>query len=227
MIAASDSDWLQARVQLLEKEKALTKLRDEVSEARRKMPWRRISEPYCFSDNSGRYSLNDLFTDKTQLVVYHYMFGPGWSVGCKSCSFWADQYDAMEVHLAARDVALAVVSRAPWQDFADFKNRMGWKFRWLSSSDSRFNEDFNVSFPGQSQGVYNYVETKVQEELPGLSVFAKDDDGNVYHTYSAYARGLDSLNATYQVLDLVPKGRDEDNLPYGMAWLEFHDQYGN
>jgi predicted dithiol-disulfide oxidoreductase (DUF899 family) len=132
----------------------------------------------------------------------------------------------MASHLAARDVALAVVSRAPWQDFQDFKSRMGWQFRWLSSATCDFNRDFHVSFPGQEQGTYNYREGSVIEELPGVSVFAKDETKQIFHTYSAYARGLDPLNATYQVLDLVPKGRDEKSLPFPMAWVQFHDQYG-
>lgn len=225
MKIATDEAWLQARVELLEKEKALTKLRDEVNTARRELPWRLIEKNYQFKQDDEVLSLSDLFEGKSQLVVYHYMYGPGWQEGCKSCSFWADQYDAMEVHLAARDVALAVVSRAPWQDFQAFKARMGWKFRWLSSEACDFNQDFKVSFPGEEQGFYNYRDVPVREELPGVSVFAKDEEGTVFHTYSAYARGLDPLNATYQVLDLVPKGRNEGSLPYAMSWLEFHDQY--
>lgn len=225
MKIATDEAWLQARVELLEKEKTLTKLRDEVNAARRELPWRLIEKNYQFKQGEQILSLSDLFEQKSQLVVYHYMYGPGWQEGCKSCSFWADQYDAMEVHLGARDVALAVVSRAPWQDFQAFKARMGWKFRWLSSEACDFNQDFKVSFPGEEQGFYNYRDVPVREELPGVSIFAKDEEGAVFHTYSAYARGLDPLNATYQVLDLVPKGRNEGSLPYAMSWLEFHDQY--
>ncbi len=224
MKVATESEWLQARAKLLEKEKALTKLRDEVTSARQAMPWREVTEDYRFSSEQGDFGLGDLFKDKSQLVVYHYMYGPGWQEGCKSCSFWADQYDAMETHLSARDVSLAVVSRAPWQDFQDFKARMGWQFHWLSSAACDFNRDFNVSFPDQERGTYNYQETMVREELPGVSVFAVEED-KIFHTYSAYARGLDPLNATYQVLDLVPKGRDETSLPYAMSWVQFHDQY--
>ena len=218
--------WIEARLALLEKEKQLTRMRDEVAAARREMPWRLVETEYEFADAEGVSSLAQLFGDKTQLVVYHYMYGPGWKEGCKSCSFWADQYDAINYHIGARDVALAVVSRAPWQDFQEFKKRMGWGFKWMSSFGNTFNTDYNVSFPGVAQGDYNFKESSVMEEMPGLSVFAKDETGAIFHTYSVYARGLDPLNATYQILDLVPKGRDEADLPFGMSWLNFHDQYG-
>lgn len=225
MKLADSATWHTARLELLEKEKQLTRLRDEVAEARRQMPWRQVETNYQFSDENGAANLSDLFQDKSQLVLYHYMYGPGWQEGCKSCSFWADQYDTINHHIGARDVALAVVSRAPWQDFQAFKKRMGWKFRWLSSSESTFNTDFNVSFPNQSTGTYNFQETNVMEEMPGLSVFAKNEAGDIFHTYSVYSRGLDPLNATYQVLDLVPKGRDEAGLPFAMSWVKFHDRY--
>jgi predicted dithiol-disulfide oxidoreductase (DUF899 family) len=155
MKIASDSEWHRDRVELLDKEKALTKLRDEVNAARRQMPWRKIKAAYEFTDESGRQSLQDLFGSHSQLVSYRYMCGPGWSEGCLGCSFCADQYDAVAVHLAARDVAFAVVSRAPFEDFSEFKTRMGWQFRWLSSASTSFNMDFSVSFPGRSGGTYN------------------------------------------------------------------------
>lgn len=230
MKIAAKNEWLEARQVLLEKEKALTKLRAEVAAHRQNMPWRLVDEDYEFADEAGTKRISELFGDASQLVVYHYMYGPGWQEGCKSCSFWADQYDAMVPHLKARDVALAVVSRAPWQDFQAFKRRMGWQFPWFSSDGTSFNTDFHVSFPGLSEGVYNYRQTGVREEMPGVSIFVKQDNEgatNVYHTYSAYARGLDPLNATYQVLDLVPKGRDEEELAFSMQWVNFHDQYEN
>ncbi|MGE0624877.1 MAG: DUF899 domain-containing protein [Pseudomonadales bacterium] len=217
--------WLEARRALLAKEKALTRLRDEVASARRELPWERVELDYQFEGPDGSETLGDLFAGKHQLIVYHFMYGPDWEEGCKSCSFWADQYDAVNLHIGARDVALAVVSRAPWQTFQPFKARMGWRFKWVSSAGSSFNEDYGVSFPGRERGIYNYRETDVMEELPGLSVFYRDDDGALYHTYSAYSRGLDALNAVYQMLDLVPKGRDEAALDYPMAWVRHHDRY--
>ncbi len=226
MNVVEPTDWLLARLDLLEKEKALTQLREDVAAARRGLPWTQVKPDYCFTDETGSYRLRELFAGRSQLVVYHFMYGPGWQEGCKSCSFWADQYDAMSAHLAARDVSLAVISSAPWPDFQAFKQRMGWQFQWLSSNGTSFNEDFGVSFPNQNEGVYNYQRTKVMAEMPGVSVFATNaDDDQVFHTYSAYARGLDALNATYQILDLVPRGRDESELPFPMHWVRLHDQY--
>jgi len=217
--------WLEARKALLAKEKQLTQLRDEVSRARQAMPWQEVTNEYTFDAPEGKATLADLFDDKSQLITYHYMYGPDWQEGCKSCSFWADQYDAINKHIGARDVAIACVSRAPLEVFEPFKRRMGWQFRWVSSATNTFNMDYNVSFPGVDTGVYNYRETNVMEELPGLSVFYKADDDRIYHTYSVYSRGLDALNATYQMLDLVPKGRDEEALDFPMAWVKLHDQY--
>jgi predicted dithiol-disulfide oxidoreductase (DUF899 family) len=224
-IIVNDDDWLTARKELLAKEKEFSKIRDQLSLARQAMPWRRLDKNYTFESALGSYTLGELFKGTSQLITYHYMFGPDWQEGCKSCSFWADQYDTINQHIGQRDVSLAVISRAKWQAFDPFKTRMGWKFHWLSSADNSFNQDFNVSFSGQQKGTYNYRETDVMEELPGLSVFTKDDDGTIYHTYSCYSRGLDPLNATYQMLDLVPKGRDEKALPFPMAWVNFHDKY--
>ncbi len=221
----NDKAWLEARRALLAKEKELTKLRDEVAKARQAMPWRKVEEHYIFDGPQGEVSLADLFDGKSQLIVYHFMYGPDWGEGCKSCSFWADQYDTIDMHIGARDVALACVSRAPLEQFEAFKQRMGWKFSWVSSVGNSFNRDYQVSFPGKQRGTYNYRETDVMEELPGLSVFYRDGDGAVYHTYSTYSRGLDALNATYQMLDLVPKGRDEKDLDYPMAWVRHHDNY--
>lgn len=221
----SHDEWTEARTVLLEKEKHLNRLRDELAADRRRLPWTKVAEKYVFDDEHGRTTLSELFQGKSQLIVYHYMYGKGWQEGCKSCSFWADQYDTINQHIGERDLALFVISRAPWQDFSDFKNRMGWQFSWLSSADNSFNEDYHVSFDSPGAGYYNYHTTGVGEEMPGLSVFYKDDSGEIFHTYSCYSRGLDPLNATYQMLDLVPKGRDEQDLPFAMAWVQFHDAY--
>ncbi len=219
------STWLAARVALLAKEKQLTRLRDEVTRARQAMPWQAVTAEYVFDTPDGTATLADLFEDKSQLITYHFMYGADWQEGCKSCSFWADQYDAISRHIGARDVAMVCVSRAPVEVFTPFKQRMGWRFRWVSAANNTFNTDYHVSFPGQQTGFYNYRETSVAEEMPGLSVFYKGDDGSIYHTYSAYARGLDVLNATYQMLDLVPKGRDEGDLEHPMSWVQLHDRY--
>ncbi len=223
-------EWLAARISLLKKEKELTKLRDEVTALRQAMPFREVTEDYLFSGPDGDCRLSDLFGDKSQLITYHYMFGADWQEGCKSCSFWADQYDTINKHIGQRDVALAVISRGPWQALTRFKKRMGWQFTWLSSGGNSFNQDFGVSFDPSSsdkpgEGFYNYTTGRAAAEMPGLSVFLKATDGKIFHTYSCYARGLDPLNATYQMLDLVPKGRDEGGLSYPMAWLNFHDSY--
>ena len=223
--SVSKDEWVRARKLLLEKEKELTHLRDEVAVARQRLPWHRVETTYQFSGPDGDVTLAELFGDKSQLVIYHFMYGPGWQEGCKSCSFWADQYDTISTHIAARDVALAVVSRAPWQEFQSFKERMAWRFTWVSSAENTFNMDYHVSHPEGGEGEYNYRTTGVMEEMPGLSVFAKDDNGEIFHTYSCYSRGLDALNATYQVLDLVPKGRDEQDLGFSMGWVQLHDQY--
>ena len=221
----NDAAWITARQELLAKEKEFSKLRDELTAARQALPWRRIEKEYEFESDQGKFTLNDLFAGKSQLITYHFMYGPGWQEGCQRCSFWADQYDTVNLHIGQRDVSLTVISRAPWREFQQFKERMGWQFHWLSSFENTFNSDFNVSFPDQETGFYNYRETRVGEELPGLSVFYRDDSGDIFHTYSCYARGLDPLNATYQMLDLVPHGRNEGDLPFPMAWVKLHDKY--
>ncbi len=219
------AEWIAARQALQAREKELTRLRDEVTRLRMQMPWCKVEQTYEFEGADGKMSLADLFGTKSQLIIYHFMYGPDWDEGCKSCSFWADQYDAINVHIGARDVALAVISRAPWQQFEAFRARMGWRFRWLSSSGNTFNQDFKVSFPGAETGFYNFRETRVMDEMPGLSVFCKDRQGSIFHTYGTFSRGLDCLNATYQMLDLVPKGRDEGGLSFPMAWVKHHDKY--
>jgi predicted dithiol-disulfide oxidoreductase (DUF899 family) len=224
--AVSREDWLAARKALLTEEKVFMKTRDALSAKRRNLPRYRIEKDYVFDGGSGKARLQDLSHGKSQLIIYHFMFGADWQQGCKSCSFWADHFDGMAPHLAARDVAFACVSIAPLEKLLAFKSRMGWAFDWYSSAGTSFNEDFGVTGqPGQTL-VYNYDKPKKDAgELPGLSVFARAD-GGIYHTYSCYARGLDNLNGTYQMLDLVPKGRDEDSLEWPMAWVKHHDRYG-
>lgn len=229
--AAPREAWLKARLALLEKEKALTRMRDEVAAERRALPKVRIAKDYVFTGPAGPVKLADLFEGKNQLIVYHFMLGPDWTDPCKSCSFWAEQFDALRVHLLHRDAALGAVSRAPFAKIAAVKARMGWRFPWYSSHGSDFNRDFHVSFdPGDrvdGKVEYNFERREFGgSEAPGLSVFSKNEAGEIFHTYSCYARGLDPLNGTYQLLDLTPKGRDEAGLPGPMAWVRLKDQYG-
>ena len=230
MRVVSKEEWLEARKSLLEEEKALQRARDALAKKRRELPWRWVEQDYEFEGENGTVSLADLFGDCSQLIIYHFMYHPDWDEGCKSCSFWADQYDAAIPHLRARDVALACVSRGPLDKLLAYRARMGWSFPLISSANSSFNYDFNVSFtPEQVEarnGIYNYRQAGwLAEELPGLSTFIRDGDGTIYHTYSTFSRGLDPLNATYQMLDLVAKGRDEDGLEFPMAWVRRNDQY--
>ncbi len=225
----SHDEWLAARLELLSREKELTRLRDELSRQRRALPWVRVDKEYLFDTPDGPRTLAGLFAGGGQLLVYHFMFGPSWQEGCPSCSFWADSFDGVIVHLEQRDVTMVAVSRAPLAALEAYKARMGWRFPWVSSLDTDFNFDYGVSFtPSQqeSAGQYNFRSVeRPGEELPGLSAFARDEAGQVYHTYSCYARGLDPFNSAYQLLDLSPKGRDEDGLPWPMAWLRRHDSY--
>ncbi len=226
----SHVEWLAARSEFLTKEKEFTRLRDELSGQRRALPWEKVGKRYEFDSTHGKVTLADLFDGRSQLIVYHFMFGPGWQQGCPSCSYVADHFDGSTVHLANRDTTLAVVSRAPLAEIEAFKKRMGWKFQWVSSFGSDFNFDYHVSFkPEETSGgkvYYNYAMCEFpSEEGPGASVFAKDAAGEVFHTYSSYARGLDILMGTYNLLDLVPKGRDEDDLAFSMSWVRHHDRY--
>lgn len=225
----SRDEWSAARKVLLAKEKELTRARDQLSADRRALPWVKVEKPYIFETPGGRRSLAELFDGKSQLLVYHFMLGPDWEEGCPSCSYLADHFDGAVIHLAQRDVALVVVSRAPLSQIATFKQRMGWRFNWVSSFGSDFNFDYHVSFPADqvnSEVNYNYEKQVVgSDEMPGASAFFKADNGDVFHTYSAYARGLDILVGAYNWLDLTPKGRDEDNLPWSMAWVRHHDRY--
>jgi predicted dithiol-disulfide oxidoreductase (DUF899 family) len=228
----SREEWLQARVALLERETAHTRERDALARERRALPWVRIVKPYRFEGPDGVQSLAGLFRGRSQLIVYHFMFGPDWEEGCPSCSFVSDHLDGALVHLAHRDVTLTAVSRAPWPRIDAFRARMGWRFPWVSSHGSDFNQDFHVSATAEERRtgkvLYNYRTSDFQvEDLPGLSVFFKDVDGRAFHTYSAYARGVEPLVGAYTLLDLVPKGRDEDGLAFPMAWVRHHDRYGD
>jgi predicted dithiol-disulfide oxidoreductase (DUF899 family) len=226
----SQAEWDQARRQLLAKEKEFTRLRDELSRERRELPWERVDKSYVFDGPDGKTSLAQLFDGRRQLVVFHFMFDPSWDEGCKSCSFWADNLDGALVHLHHRDVSFAAVSRAPLGKLEAYKKRMGWHFPWVSSGGTSFNYDYQVSFRSEDlakgEVAYNYRRHQTSmADLPGFSVFYRDDDGAIFHTYSCYARGLDMLNGAYHLLDLVPKGRDEAALSYSQAWVRRHDQY--
>jgi predicted dithiol-disulfide oxidoreductase (DUF899 family) len=227
-LVVSRDEWVKARKALLAKEKEFTRRRDALSAERRELPWVKVAENYVFDGPQGKESLSDLFAGSSQLLVYHFMFGPDWTEGCPSCSFWADNYDGITTHLKHRDVSLVVISRAPFDKLDAYKKRMGWSFKWVSSLGNSFNRDHGVSFaPEEKDTAYYNFERRgfSSTEAPGVSVFIKDAGGNVFHTYSCYARGLDMLNGAYHLLDLVPKGRDEQHLPYPMAWVRRHDMY--
>jgi predicted dithiol-disulfide oxidoreductase (DUF899 family) len=214
----SREEWIAARKAHLAHEKEYTQARDRLSAERRALPWVKVDKSYVFDGPNGKQTLGDLFAGRTQLVVQHFMFAPDWNEGCKSCSFWADGFERMIPHLAARDTTLVAVSRAPLEKLEAFKKRMGWTFDWLSSAHNDFNYDYAVSFtPQEIAGG--------AEEAPGISVFFRDEAGNVFHTYSCFARGLDMMNAAYHYLDLTPLGRHEEGLPYPMDWLRLRDQY--
>jgi len=225
-------EWLRARLELLEEEKQFNRARDALSAKRRELPRVRVDEAYTFDSDAGTQSLADLFGSHSQLIVQHFMFGPGWGEGCKSCSFWSDQFSPAVAHLNARDVAFAAVSDAPYAEFAPFKQRMGWTFHWVSAAACNFSHDYLVHYTPEDieagATFYNYRDGfHYGEHSPGVSVFLRDDDGAIYHTYSCYARGLDMLNGAYHLLDIVPRGRDEDGLSAKMAWLKLHDQYAD
>jgi predicted dithiol-disulfide oxidoreductase (DUF899 family) len=226
----SHEQWLNERVALMAKEKEFTRLRDELSRQRRELPWEKVTKSYVFDGPRGKETLAKLFEGRSQLVVYHFMFAPEWEEGCPGCSFWADNFNGIDIHLAHRDITFLAVSRAPLAKLEGYKKRMGWSFKWVSSGESDFNYDFGVSFDPESAksgtASYNYgTGVKVGEEMPGVSVFIKDQKGDIYHSYSAYSRGIDLLNGAYNYIDLAPKGRDEDGLPSPYAWWRRHDQY--
>jgi predicted dithiol-disulfide oxidoreductase (DUF899 family) len=226
----SQKEWLVARKRLLAKEKRLSKIRDELNSERRRLPWVKIEKEYVFEGPGGKLKLGDLFDGKSQLLIYHFMFGPGWKEGCPSCSFWADHFDSVNIHIGQRDTSFAVVSRAPVEKIERFKKRLGWQFKWVSSFHSDFNFDFGVSFTPEevARGVvpYNYEAFAQKiDEKQGLSAFYRDKNGDIYHTYSTYERGIDLMNTTYNFLDLTAKGRDEHDSD-AQDWVRHHDKYG-
>ncbi len=226
----SRQKWLTARKAFLVKEKKFTRLRDELSRKRRELPWEKVDKAYIFDGSGGGETLAELFENRSQLVVYHFMFNPDWTEGCKHCSFWADNFNGIPVHLNHRDVTFVAISRAPLTKIEEFKKRMGWSFKWVSSFQNDFNYDYRVSFTPQEIKTgavfYNYAKARMDmADREGVSVFYKDKSGAIFHTYSCYARGIDMLNTAYHYLDLVPKGRDEDNLDFTQAWVQYHDRY--
>jgi predicted dithiol-disulfide oxidoreductase (DUF899 family) len=223
--AVSHEEWLEARKQLLGAEKEFTRARDELTRQRQALPWEPVEKDYVFDGPNGEETLADLFDGQSQLVVYHFMFAPEDDAGCKSCSFWADNFNPNVVHLNARDVSFAAVSRAPIEKLEAYRRRMGWDFHWVSSGKTEFNFDYGVSFTPEQQDelLYNYGTLAPRiADREGLSVFARED-GRIFHTYSAYGRGIDLVNTAYNYLDLVPRGRDEGDR--GQAWVRRHDEY--
>ena len=226
----SREEWVAARTDLMAREKELTQAREALSRDRRELPWVRVDKDYVFDGPDGKITLSELFKGRPQLVVQHIMFAPDWDAACKSCSFWADGLDRTVAHLAARDTTMTAISRAPLPKLEAFKKRMGWTFDWVSSGNSDFNYDYAVSFTpeqmAKGEARYNFGTTPPYgDELPGISVFYRDETGDVFHTYSTFARGLDMMNAAYQYLDLTPLGRHEEGLPYPMDWVRLRDQY--
>ena len=226
----SKDEWIEARKRLLTKEKEFTRLRDQLSQQRRDLPWEAVNKEYVFEGPHGKQTLPDLFDGRSQLIVYHFMFGPGWEAGCPHCSFWADNFNDIILHLNQRDVTMIAVSRAPYSQLAAYKKRMGWSFTWVSSSETDFNFDYHVSFTPEEMAknavFYNYtIQEPGDSEREGVSVFYKDPTGRVLHTYSAYARGIDMLNTAYHYLDLAPKGRDEAGHDFTQFWVRRHDEY--
>jgi len=226
----SREEWIEARKTHMAREKEFTRAREALSEERRNLPWVKVDKDYVFEGADGKVGLADLFKGRPQLVVQHVMFAPEWDAACKSCSFWADGFERMVPHLAARDTTMIAVSRAPLAKLEAFKKRMGWTFDWVSSGTNDFNHDYGVTFTGEQiaagKPMYNFGTTPFYgEELPGISVFYRDEPGAVFHTYSTFARGLDMMNAAYHYLDLTPLGRHEEGLPYPMDWVRLRDQY--
>jgi predicted dithiol-disulfide oxidoreductase (DUF899 family) len=229
----SRPEWLLARRELLTREKQLTHLRDEIDRQRRELPWVKVEKRYLFDGPNGKETLGDLFDGRTQLVVSHFMFGPGWKEGCVGCSFRSDHVDGCLPHLEHHDVSLVTISRAPWAEIEGFRKRMGWNFKWVSSYGSDFNYDYHVSFTPEEIATgkvyYNYATRDfMSEELSGLSIFYKDEAGDIFHTYSTYGRGDEMVDGTYMYLDLTPKGRNETGPHHNlMDWVRHHDRYGS
>lgn len=228
-LVVSHAEWLAARTAFLAREKEFTRQRDEINRQRRQLPWERVDKQYIFDVPGGKVTLAELFDNKSQLIVYHFMFSPDWDEGCPICSFWADHFDSLRYHLKQRDTAFVAISRAPLAKIEPFKKRMGWGFKWVSSFNNDFNYDLQVSFtPEQLHSgtvFYNYANMEAGDtDREGASVFYKDENGAIFHTYSAYARGIDMINLTYHFLDLTPKGRAE-NPDFPVDWVMYHDQY--
>jgi len=226
----SKNEWLRACADFLAQEKELTRLSDEVARQRHQLPWTQVDKNYVFEGPQGKVTLADLFGGRSQLAIYHFMLGPDWVEGCKSCSYLADHMEGARVHLAARDLSLVLVSRAPLATIAAFDKRMGWHIPWFSSSGCDFNRDFAVTFTQQevASGVKSYnfgTQPPYSDENPGMSFFYKDPSGAIFRTYSVYARGLDALLTAYVILDRAPKGRDEEGLKASMDWVRHHDKY--
>jgi predicted dithiol-disulfide oxidoreductase (DUF899 family) len=226
----SKKEWLLARKELLVKEKALTRQMDALNAERLKLPWEKVEKNYVFDGAKGKQPFAELFDGRSQLILYHFMFGPEWKEGCPSCSLLADHLDGSLTHLANRDITLIAISRAPYAQLEAFKKRMGWRFKWYSSFGTEFNWDYHVSFTkeeaAKKQMYYNYAEQHFPaEEGPGASVFYKDAGGNIFHTYSTFGRGGEPFIGAYNFLDIAPKGRDEASLPHPMAWVRHHDRY--
>ena len=222
----SHDQWIAARKELLAQEKEFTRQRDELSRRRRELPWERVEKDYLFDGPNGQQSLADLFDGRSQLIVYHFMFLPEWEAGCPHCSFWADNFDDNVIHLNHHDTSMVAISRAPSAKLEAYRKRMAWSFKWLSSGDSDFNYDYGVSFRPEEQkaSAYNYgTIVPGMSDREGISVFFKDADGSLFHTYSAYARGIDMMNTAYHYIDLTPKGREEGDKP--QYWVRRHDEY--
>jgi len=227
----SHEEWVAARKRFLAKEKEFTRLRDDLSQQRRELPWERVEKDYVFEGEHGKETLADLFGKHSQLIVYHFMYGPDWEIGCPSCSFWADNFNGIIPHLNQRDVSFVAVSRGPLAKLQAQARQFGWNFKWVSSAGSDFNTDYGVSFSPEAiargEAFYNYGTQKVDgEERPGVSAFIRQGD-KIFHTYSTYARGVDMFNTAYHYLDVAPKGRDEDALPFPMSWLKHRIAYDN
>jgi predicted dithiol-disulfide oxidoreductase (DUF899 family) len=227
----SSNEWLEARKMLLKKEKEFTMLRDQLSQDVRNLPWVAVDKEYTFEGPKGKETLLELFDGRSQLIVYHFMFDPTWDAGCPSCSFWADNFNGIIMHLNQRDVTMVAISKAPYNKLVQYEKRMSWNFKWVSSYDTDFNFDYNVSFRpeevAKKEGMYNFtIQDPLTTQREGVSVFYKDPTGHIFHTYSAYARGIDMLNVAYHYLDLVPKGRDEVNNEFRQFWVRRHDEYG-
>jgi predicted dithiol-disulfide oxidoreductase (DUF899 family) len=226
----SEKEWIEARKQFLIKEKEFTRLRDQLNQERRDLPWKAVNKEYIFNGPNGKQTLSELFDGRSQLIVYHFMFDPSWEGGCPHCSFWADNFNGIITHLNQRDVTMIAVSRAPYSKLAAYKKRMGWDFKWVSSYDTDFNFDHHVSFTpeelAKKKAFYNFtIQDSLDSEREGVSVFYKDPTGNVFHTYSTYARGIDIVNTAYNYLDMAPKGRDESG--QGQFWVRRHDEYSS